>query len=452
MRQGNTLSNWSGEFLQAEREQRFRRSQSAVEKKQLRLLWTVALLCFLSFWPFDLMHSSDVLTASLARMGILLTGVLVLLATWQEGSVDGRDRISSLRLLTAMACYGAVLQTRDAGSGALLLLVLGAYLFSPCSYRLQCLCGVAGSALAVLLAGPALSAIDAAYLLPTNLLSMIGLAQINRGRRRLFRESERLRRVQRSLVRLHKQNTALLHNALPAEVADMLRTHPHRRPARWVPVATVVYADLVGFSALARTLAPGQLVALLDRLFTAFDTLCAEHQVQKIKTLGDGYLAVAGLTSSDAGASAAVALAKAQLRQVSIIAEQTNMPLSLRVGVHSGSLVAGVLGRSRYAFDIWGDTVNVACRLQAQSEPGAALVSASSRDACKERSARKGMDQSEEVSGIAAGVFLNEQVYTLRGCGPIVASAVYPDDVGADKAAITACATSSALPRSQSTV
>ena len=431
---GLALSPWSGEFTDRRREAAFRATQATTELRQLRLLWSVALLCFLAFWPLDLIAASDAREVSIARIVILITGGVVLLLSRLRLSLGWRDSLACLGLVVAMAAYGLLLKARGEGPGALLLLVLGAYLFSPGRFAWHCASGLLGSLLALLLSDDVLIRADIAYLLPANLLAMLALAQVNRGRRRLYSEGLRLQKLQGALSRLHRQNTALLHNALPEDIARQLRARPDRRPARLVPMATVIYADLAGFSALARTLTPAQLVTLLNRLFSLFDAACERACVQKIKTLGDGYLAVAGLNKRAADGSAAVSVAVAMQQAVAVLAQESGLALSLRVGLHSGSLVAGVLGQSRYAFDVWGDTVNVACHLQAQAAPGTVLVSAStSRDSDKRYD------------------FIDTAEYTLRGCGPVVASVLYAPPPDASMP-ITVDAMSSGADASQSTV
>ncbi|MEE4661013.1 MAG: adenylate/guanylate cyclase domain-containing protein [Halieaceae bacterium] len=429
------LSPWSGEFREGRLEELYRRRQTTAELRQLRLLWSVALLCFLLFWPLDWLAAQDSNRAGNARIIIVGVGGLVLLLSRWPLPPRWRDATACVALIAAMASYGALLAARGHGPGALPLLVLGAYLFSPGRFFWLMTSAMLGSLLAVLQAGSSLAWPDAAFIAPAHLLALLALAQLNRGRRRLFLESQRLRNTQRALVRLHRKNTALLYNTLPRDVARQLRDEPGRRPARLLPMVTVIYADLEGFSALARTLGPGQLVALLDRLFSAFDDACARYGTQKIKTLGDGYLAVAGLGGRDAGADAAASTALLFQQQVARLSRDTGLRLSLRVGLHSGSVVAGVLGQSRYAFDIWGDTVNVACRLQAEAAPGSVLVSASVRKACRKR-----------------WQFGPEHTCQLRGCGPVVACRLQlPRRPG--KASSTALATSSAeASAAQSTV
>lgn len=369
----------SGEFRSRQREWRYRRRQAAGELKQLQLLWLVALACFAVYLPVEvLVHASSPPWSQLwPRLGILAVGVTVLLVLRLSHCRRYRDGISSLGLLLAMACYGTLLASRGtAGSGALLLLLLGSYLFSPGGFRLHCLTGVAGSAAAAWLSWPQVPALELSYLLPANILAALALGQFNRSRRRLYLREQRL-------ASLHRRNRSLLYNALPRQIALQLRDNPRRRPVRFVPAATVLFADIVGFSQLARELSPPQLLALLDALFSAFDRLAERHGPEKIKTIGDAYLAVTGLSSNRHDAALqAVLMARAMHSVAARVGRRQQLQLSLRVAVHHGPVVSGVLGSKRYAFDIWGETVNIASRLQAEAEVGGTLVSEAARVAC----------------------------------------------------------------------
>jgi class 3 adenylate cyclase len=140
--------------------------------------------------------------------------------------------------------------------------------------------------------------------------------------------------------------------------------------------ATVLFATIVGFDEATRDRPPLEVVALLDRLVAAFDALAAEHGVERIKTIGATYMAAAGVTgearnpeSRQRDRTAAVALAVAMREEVRALARFERLPIALRVGLCSGPLVVGVIGRTRYAFDCWGDTVNTAARLDSTGEP-----------------------------------------------------------------------------------
>jgi adenylate cyclase len=169
----------------------------------------------------------------------------------------------------------------------------------------------------------------------------------------------------------------LLHSVLPAHIAARLKAG--ESVADNYADVTVIFADIVGFSSLARRLSPGLLVTLLNRFFSAADRCAERHGIEKVKTIGDAYLAVAGGTASrDADARSAVAFARdlvAELRMEA--AAESAIELQVRIGIHCGAAVGGVIGTSRLAYDYWGDTMNIAARLQDQAPPDGIAVSES---------------------------------------------------------------------------
>ncbi|MFL6415226.1 MAG: adenylate/guanylate cyclase domain-containing protein, partial [Bryobacteraceae bacterium] len=137
------------------------------------------------------------------------------------------------------------------------------------------------------------------------------------------------------------------------------------------PEATVLFADIVGFTDLSTRISATELVELLSGLMSDFDRLAQEHGVEKIKTIGDAYMAVAGLPEwRPDHAQAAVRLALDMLDAAARRKTRGGKSLRLRIGINSGPVIAGVIGIHKFAYDLWGDTVNVASRMQSHSEPG----------------------------------------------------------------------------------
>jgi class 3 adenylate cyclase len=182
------------------------------------------------------------------------------------------------------------------------------------------------------------------------------------------------------LDRARARADALLENTLPRAVVDRLKDR-HEAPqtshlADGFAEVSVLFADLVRFTEQAETIAPEPLVVILDEVFTRFDALADRFGMEKIKTVGDAYMAVAG--APEARPDHAVAAAEMALGIVEVLRGERwpgGEPMEVRVGVATGPVVAGVIGRRRFAYDLWGDTVNLASRLESSGTPGRILVS-----------------------------------------------------------------------------
>jgi adenylate cyclase len=191
--------------------------------------------------------------------------------------------------------------------------------------------------------------------------------------RKRWRDRER-RYVER--IELERQrHEVLLRNILPGQIVTRLNNGEVVIADR-VEEATILFADLVGFTAAASRVTPVVLVNNLNRIFSAFDDLCRRLQIEKIKTIGDAYMAAAGLPlprpdHAEVMAEFALAMLVA-LKRVNATAE---VPFQMRIGIHTGPVVAGVIGSHRFLYDIWGDTVNLASRLESHGLPARIHVS-----------------------------------------------------------------------------
>ncbi|MGZ8345850.1 MAG: adenylate/guanylate cyclase domain-containing protein, partial [Allosphingosinicella sp.] len=167
---------------------------------------------------------------------------------------------------------------------------------------------------------------------------------------------------------------ALLYNVLPQEVVARLRSGEAVADA--FSDVTVIFVDLVDFSRLAKRLSPGHLVELLNTFFSAADRAAERHGLAKVKTIGDAYLAVAGgMGSRAADCRAALAFARDLIAELEAMAQESGLALKARVGIHTGPVVGGVIGSSRLAYDYWGDTMNIASRLQGAAPPNGVALS-----------------------------------------------------------------------------
>jgi class 3 adenylate cyclase/putative methionine-R-sulfoxide reductase with GAF domain len=173
-----------------------------------------------------------------------------------------------------------------------------------------------------------------------------------------------------ALAEAHRQSEALLLNVLPASIAERLKQGESRIADRFEDV-TVLFADIVGFTRLSATNSPEHVVGILERMFSEFDTLTAAAGAEKIKTVGDAYMVVCGVPTARPDHCRVLAtLALEMLDAVRRISVELGIALTVRIGLHSGPVVAGILGTRKFAYDLWGDTVNTASRLESHGVPG----------------------------------------------------------------------------------
>ncbi len=171
----------------------------------------------------------------------------------------------------------------------------------------------------------------------------------------------------------------LLTNAIPSAIATRLR-RGERRIADAYPATTILFADMVGFTTWAQRTPPDRVVAVLDDIFSAFDQLSEASGLEKIRTIGDGYMAVAGAPVPRADhAAAALTLARAMISSMAGVRNRLGVDLEIRIGIASGPVVGGVIGQRRLLFDIWGDAVNLASRMESFGVPGRIQISAATR-------------------------------------------------------------------------
>jgi adenylate cyclase len=168
-------------------------------------------------------------------------------------------------------------------------------------------------------------------------------------------------------------------NAIPASIAARLK-HGENRIADSYPETTILFADVAGFTAWTANTDPERVIGLLDDLFTRFDAIVAARGIEKLKTMGDAYMAVSGapLPRPD-HAMAAIEAARDMLVGVAEWRAEHGVGLELRIGLASGPSVGGVIGRQRILFDLWGETVNTAQRLESSGVPGRIQVAESTR-------------------------------------------------------------------------
>jgi class 3 adenylate cyclase len=177
----------------------------------------------------------------------------------------------------------------------------------------------------------------------------------------------------------------LLLNVLPAPVAARLKQDDGTIADACAEV-TVLFADIVDFTPLSARLSPHELVAVLDRVFAAWDRLAARYGVEKIKTIGDAYMAAAGIPlPRQDHAQAITEMAVAMRPEAARIASETGLPLQVRIGIDTGPVIAGVIGRTKFIYDLWGDTVNTASRMESHAPPGTIQVTQRTYDSLQDQ-------------------------------------------------------------------
>lgn len=196
---------------------------------------------------------------------------------------------------------------------------------------------------------------------------------VNKIRETMGALADSLQKTQAMAKRLEqekKKSEKLLLNILPQPVAHRLREKQQAIADGFAEVS-VLFADIVGFTKLSTTMPPRQLVDLLNQIFSSFDELAERHGLEKIKTIGDAYMVVGGLPVPRADhAEAIVAMAIDMQRAIVTFNQQNNQSFQIRIGINSGPVVAGVIGIKKFIYDLWGDTVNTASRMETHGVPG----------------------------------------------------------------------------------
>ncbi len=190
---------------------------------------------------------------------------------------------------------------------------------------------------------------------------------IDRVSHETFRQQRIIEAQKISIDRERERADNLLNSILPTPIAKRLKLE-RAVIADGFDAVTVLFADIVGFTPLSERMTPRDLVALLNEVFSAFDEMARRHGLEKIKTIGDAYMVVGGLPEPRADHAAAVAAMALEMHGA--VGRIGDGRISLRIGIHSGPAVAGVIGTSKYSYDLWGDTVNTASRMESHGAPG----------------------------------------------------------------------------------
>jgi class 3 adenylate cyclase len=182
-----------------------------------------------------------------------------------------------------------------------------------------------------------------------------------------------------------EKSERLLLNILPKAIAERLKQGEITIADSFADV-TVMFADLVGFTKLSTHLSPAELVELLNEIFSAFDELADRYGLEKIKTIGDAYMVVGGLPTPSGDHAEAIAEMAIEIQAtIAKVRTKSDRQLSIRIGIHTGPVEAGVIGTKKFTYDLWGDTVNTASRMESQGIPGGIQVTVATYDRLRDK-------------------------------------------------------------------
>lgn len=227
---------------------------------------------------------------------------------------------------------------------------------------------------------------NAKYILINWIILFIGLYISNSVNNYSANQSRTLRKMliksrsdKRNLREEREKSEKLLLNILPVEVANELKRKGSTEPVYYSSV-TIIFTDFKGFTQVAENLSPNDLIGELDKCFSYFDSLMDRYNLEKLKTIGDSYMCAGGIPVPNHTHPVDAVLASLEIQhfmnQMKFIKEEQKFPYwELRLGIHTGPLVAGVIGEKKFAYDIWGDTVNTASRMESSGVPGKINIS-----------------------------------------------------------------------------
>jgi adenylate cyclase len=202
---------------------------------------------------------------------------------------------------------------------------------------------------------------------------------------RVIERTAKLQEMNERLAEEQEKSERLLLNILPMPIAQRLKEHGSGIADGFADV-TILFADLVNFTELSEQFSPNQLVTLLNEIFSSFDALSERYGLEKIKTIGDAYMVAGGIpTPRNDHAEAIAEMAIAMRSEICRLSQKFQQPLELRIGINTGPIVAGVIGQKKFAYDLWGDTVNLASRMESQGVPGTIQVTEATYQRLKKR-------------------------------------------------------------------
>jgi class 3 adenylate cyclase len=380
------LRPWSLKFKDAWLERRFQDEYFDTNLQYIRIATFLGAVTWAAFGPLaQLVVEEGFVRDAVIRYGLGVPIGLVSLALtylpnyrriWQP-MITAAILLSGLVWVIHRALVGDA--RPDWGYAGNMLILIFAYILSRLQFRYSALAGVA--LIVMHNVGAFLFSNDTTidiifgdyFLLVTAFIGTIGAYVLERSQRLLF-----LR--ERELDRERGRSEGLLRNILPEQVADLLKQRDpateHGHIAQAFDEVTVVFADLVAFTQESSRSQPPEIVEVLDQVFSRFDALAERFGLEKIKTIGDAYMAVAGVPEPrEDDVEVAARMALAMRDEVRELRWPSGDQMNVRIGMATGPAVAGVIGTRKFAYDLWGDTVNTAARMESNGTPGEIQVS-----------------------------------------------------------------------------
>jgi class 3 adenylate cyclase len=376
-----------GTFVERDLEVAFQTETFPSTRRFLRFSVTLSIVAFLAYGVHDALVIPEIrLSAWLIRygiagpLGLLLVAFVARNDRWQRHQAS--MLVFGMTVNTVVLWIGAI--ASPAGfhiytSFALVFVTVGPFLA-----RMNVKTQIAYTVLTVMLYDALdLAVAHAAPMIRLSLnLTMLTMGVIGALAAHRLEIQARLTWLQRRVIREQlaaldaerRTSESLLLNVLPRRIADRLKGEPGVVIADGFESATVLFCDIVGFTQLSARLAPDEIVRRLDTVFTQFDTIAEELGLEKIKTIGDAYMVAGGVPSRRDDHAEAICDMALRMRDC-IATLDLGEPLQVRIGVHTGPVVAGVIGKRKFIYDVWGDTVNTASRMESHGIPGSIQVS-----------------------------------------------------------------------------
>jgi guanylate cyclase len=319
-------------------------------------------------------RGNGTLDLTMAILSVILLALLGIRPRWFAGIVHGSLLLMLVEVLTATVLYGGIIE-----SNAIILFGLLSVIGSLILLSLRAATGwlvafFVTLALAVVLpqriepvdVSTASSGDTAVTIVGVTVFLFVAMAYFVRQRDRFQRESD-----------------DLLHNILPDEIARRLKSD-RSMIAEDYAAASVLFADVVDFTPMSATMSPPELVGLLNAVFTTFDGFVEELGLEKIKTVGDEYMVAAGVPQRRPDHAQAIAELALRIRDHTSAHEFDGHRISLRIGINSGPIVAGIVGTHKFAYDLWGDVVNTASRMESEGIPGSIQIAEATYELIKD--------------------------------------------------------------------